>query len=620
MGRDSVQPVTAALSLRDLEFAYGKGASIRGVSLQLQPGDCYGFLGHNGAGKTTVMRLALGLLRPQRGSVRIFGIDALTDPVAARAQAGALIERPGFHLQATASENLRVLAQLQGMSRREAVAEGDRVLELTGLRAARDRRVGTFSLGMRQRLGIAQALLGMPRLLLLDEPTGGLDPEGIADLRRLLVHLTRYEGTAVLVSSHQLAELDGLCNRIGVLREGAMVVEGDLAHLRGQLAARHVVTGTSLEVLERFLREDGLAPVRDDHALHVDLGARRPAAVLRALQQVGEVDSFAPESISLETIYLRASTLQSQQHAEVVSTAGPAAALQPRRGSARRPLLRAWLHELRVLGLQRSSALLLLPCIVGAWSVLDYHGRVLATSDRVRRGELFSADEGSGHLATAHALQSAVPLLALCILWLASQSMAADYSGDTLRNTLLRPLRRVHVLLGKFLALATTAVVGWAATSASVVGASALAFGFRDLEDVSKHGDRQVLADARDVAPVMLDALGNLLLPVVATAAVGLMVSTLSKRPARALMLSLVLLLGLESARGHARGSTGWLLSSHLPVGLRDDSAVGYFASIARGAADANWQFADLAVWAPVGWTALALLASGLALSRLRIS
>jgi ABC-type transport system involved in multi-copper enzyme maturation permease subunit len=213
-----------------------------------------------------------------------------------------------------------------------------------------------------------------------------------------------------------------------------------------------------------------------------------------------------------------------------------------------------------------------------------------------------------------------VALLALCILWLASQSMAADYSADTLRNTLLRPVRRVHVLCGKFLALATTACVGWAAVAASIVSASALAFGFRDLEDVSKHGDRQVLADARDVAPVMLDALGNLLLPVVATAAVGLMVSTLSKRPARALMLSLALLLGLEAVRGHMRPATGLLLSSHLPVGLRDDSVVGYFASIARGAADANWQFADLAVATPLGWIALALLASGFALSRLRIS
>ena len=612
--------MTAALTLRDLDFAYGKGGSIRGVSLQLQPGDCYGFLGHNGAGKTTVMRLALGLLRPQRGSVRIFGIDALRDPVAARAQAGALIERPGFHLQATALENLRLLAQLQGMPRRAAAAEGDRVLELTGLRAARERRVGTFSLGMRQRLGIAQALLGMPRLLLLDEPTGGLDPEGIADLRRLLVHLTRDEGVAVLVSSHQLAELDGLCNRIGVLREGAMVVEGDLAHLRNQLAAQHVVTGTPLDALAQVLRDEGHAPVREDHRLRVDLGTRQPAAVLRSLVRAGEVDSFAPEAISLETIYLRASSLRSQDHAPVVDADGAPAALAPRMGTARMPMLRAWLHELRVLGLQRSSALLLLPCIAGAWSVFDYHGRVLATMGRVQRGELFSADEGSGHLATANALQSAVPLLALCILWLASQSMAADYSADTLRNTLLRPVRRVHVLCGKFLALATTACVGWAAVAASIVSASALAFGFRDLEDVSKHGDRQVLADARDVAPVMLDALGNLLLPVVATAAVGLMVSTLSKRPARALMLSLALLLGLEAVRGHMRPATGLLLSSHLPVGLRDDSVVGYFASIARGAADANWQFADLAVATPLGWIALALLASGFALSRLRIS
>ncbi len=615
-----MQPVTAALTLRDLDFAYGKGGSIRGVSLQLQRGDCYGFLGHNGAGKTTVMRLALGLLRPQRGTVRIFGIDALRDPVAARAQAGALIERPGFHLQATALENLRLLAQMQGMSRRAAAAEGDRVLDLTGLRSARDRRVGTFSLGMRQRLGIAQALLGMPRLLLLDEPTGGLDPEGIADLRSLLVHLTRDEGVAVLVSSHQLAELDGLCNRIGVLRAGAMVVEGDIQHLRNQLAAQHVLTGQPIEVIEQVLREEGHVPVRNGNALRVDLGARQPAVVLRSLLRTAEVSSFAPEPISLETIYLRAATLRSQDHVAVAEGVAEGAAPGPRMGTARMPLLRAWLHELRVLGLQRSSALLLMPCIVGAWSVLDYHGRVLATSERVRRGELFSADEGSGHLAAANALQSAVPLLALCILWLASQSMAADYAADTLRNTLLRTVRRLHVLCGKFLALATTACIGWVGVAASILGASGVAFGFGDLEDVSKNGDRQVLADARDVAPVMVDAFCSLLLPLVATAAVGLMVSTLSRRPARALMLSLALLLGLEAVRGHMRPATGMLLSSHLPMGLRDDSVVGYFASIARGAADANWQFADLALVVPLAWIALALAVSGFALSRLRVS
>ncbi|MFT7535573.1 MAG: ABC-type multidrug transport system ATPase subunit, partial [Hyphomicrobiaceae bacterium] len=194
-----------ALALRDLHFGYGSRAAVRGVSLQLQAGDCYGFLGHNGAGKTTVMRLCLGLLRPARGSVRIFGIDPSSDRRRANSLVGALIERPGFHLHVSARQNLVALARLQGIAKRLANAEVGRVIECVGLNEAMNRKVGTFSMGMRQRLGIAQALLGKPRLLFLDEPTNGLDPEGIADLRALLHRLTREEGTAIMLSSHQLA-------------------------------------------------------------------------------------------------------------------------------------------------------------------------------------------------------------------------------------------------------------------------------------------------------------------------------------------------------------------------------------------------------------------------------
>ncbi|MFN9706923.1 MAG: ABC transporter ATP-binding protein [Planctomycetota bacterium] len=193
--------MTPALELRDLHFAYGRGASVRGVSLTLHAGDCCGFLGHNGAGKTTVMRLALGLLRPSRGSVRVLGIDALAQPRAAKAQCGALIERPGFHLQATARQNLLALARLQGMTRPLAGAEADRVLVRTGLVDAAHRAVGSFSMGMRQRLGIAQALLGRPRVLLLDEPTNVLDPEGVTDLKALLRSLAR-DDAGWLLTSH----------------------------------------------------------------------------------------------------------------------------------------------------------------------------------------------------------------------------------------------------------------------------------------------------------------------------------------------------------------------------------------------------------------------------------
>jgi ABC-2 type transport system ATP-binding protein len=312
--------VNEALALRELQFKYGSRAAVRGVSLQLQAGDCYGFLGHNGAGKTTVMRLCLGLLRPSHGSVRIFGIDPGQERRRANSLVGALIERPGFHLHVSARQNLVALARLQGIAKHLAKVEVGRVIECVGLNDAIDRKVGTFSMGMRQRLGIAQALLGKPRLLFLDEPTNGLDPEGIADLRALLHRLTREEGTAIMLSSHQLAELDGLCNRVGVLREGSMVIEGDLDSLRRRVGVRHVITGEPIAEMQRELEGMNLEPSRDGDRLFVNLGERKADDVTRALATKTKLASFAPEQATLERIYLHAASADADQQESAAPT------------------------------------------------------------------------------------------------------------------------------------------------------------------------------------------------------------------------------------------------------------------------------------------------------------
>jgi ABC-2 type transport system ATP-binding protein len=613
--------VTAALELRDLHFGYGRAAAVRSVSLTLQPGDCYGFLGHNGAGKTTVLRLALGLLRPSRGSVHVFGIDALRDPVTAHAQVGALVERPGFHLHLSARANLRALARLQGLPRALAAAETERVLDLLGLAAAADRKVAAFSLGMRQRLGIAQAVLGRPRLLLLDEPTNGLDPEGIADLRAVLRRLVQEEGTAVLLSSHQLAELDGLCNRIGVLRDGAMVVEGDLAWLRDQLRPQHRLRGTPLDALAAQLQQRGMASERLGDELRFELGAREPSQLLRELLVHGDVRAFAPEPVTMEALYLRAAELQSQPPAAIapaVPTHSPAHAPM---GHATWPRLRAFAHELRLLRLQKSTfALALLPALLAAWRVFAHHRHVQHNLARVGRGELFSADAGSGHLATALALQQALPLLALCLIWLASQSLAADLHGDTLRNTLLRAVRRGHVVLGKLLALTVVAAIAYALLVATTLATAGALFGFGDLEEVSKNGDRQVLADARDVGGVLLRTLLCAAWPLPALLATSLAASALARRPARALVFAAALVLLPELFRERLRDHAGWLLTSHLPIGLRDDSVLGWFGALARGAADALWPWQASALTAPLCWLATGFVATVLQVRRLRLA
>ncbi|MEI6130430.1 MAG: ATP-binding cassette domain-containing protein, partial [Planctomycetota bacterium] len=408
--------MTQALEVRALRFGYGRSESVHDVSLSLATGDCYGFLGHNGAGKTTVLRLCLGLLSPRSGSVHIHGIDALRSPREARALLGAMVERPGFHLQATALQNLASLARLQGMSRKIASTESWRVIELLSLKNAAGWPVGAFSLGMRQRLGIAQALLGKPRLLLLDEPTNGLDPEGIADLRALLRHLSRDEGTTVLLSSHQLQEIEGLCTRIGVLREGRMALEGNVEDLRREIPKRHIVQGTPMESMRARLIELGLAPISDGEQMLVDLGPRSAGTVARALTEIGELTAFSPESITLESIYLRATRIEEPVSTPKSSATQKAAttsdaqriAVSPGFGTTKRPRFRAYRHEVHVL-LRRplTKVLLFLPAAFAAISVNTYRQQVGASLERVQAKEQFSADSGSGHLAVAHALLAA---------------------------------------------------------------------------------------------------------------------------------------------------------------------------------------------------------------------
>lgn len=616
-----------ALSVHDLAYRYGRRDAVQGVSLHVEPGDCYGFLGHNGAGKTTVLRLCLGLLAPHRGRVRIFGSDVATDGRMARAHTGALVERPGFHPRATAWQNLVWLGRLQGLTRPLAQAEASRALDRTGLSAAADRAVGTFSLGMRQRLGVAQALLGSPRLLLLDEPANGLDPEGIADLRALLRQLTREEGVAVLLSSHQLQELEGLCNRIGVLREGRMVVEGAVGALRARLQTHHLVAGAPREALAARLQALGLAAERTDEALRVDLAGRPPAAVLRQLTAVADVVSFAPEPVTLEAIYRRAEDLAGvvaegpSDPAAPSTPTTPAEAPEVEGQPPPSPRWRAFAHELRVLRGRRSTfALLALPSAVAFASVLSYAHRVAQGLERVRVGERFSADAGSAQLAALQALQAAVPTLGVVLLWFASQSLAADVARDTLRNTLQRAVTRTDVLLGKAGALGAVALTGLVAAVAAAVLTGALRIGFHDLEEITKGGDHQVLAASAQATAALWTALRHLLLPLGALAALALAASAVAARPALALGLALLFVVGPELLRPTLGEHAGWLLSSHLPTALRDDSVLGWATATARGAADANWPWQSRAVLAPLAWLGAALLLAWQRLRRLRLA
>ncbi|MGW2561996.1 ABC transporter ATP-binding protein [Streptomyces sp. NPDC001514] len=213
----------AALTIRQLYKHYGSHRALDGVDLTVRAGEVYGLLGPNGAGKTTLMKVLLGLQRPTSGTVEIFGRPVGRESLA---EVGALIEVPGLWPTLTADETLKVHARL----RRVPEDWIEPALRLVKMTEARSRKVGAYSLGMRWRLGIAVALLARPRLIVLDEPTNGLDPVGIREMRGIIRSLAG-EGVAVLIASHQLAEVAQVCDRVQVLTNGRTRYEGPLAGL-----------------------------------------------------------------------------------------------------------------------------------------------------------------------------------------------------------------------------------------------------------------------------------------------------------------------------------------------------------------------------------------------------
>jgi ABC-2 type transport system ATP-binding protein len=224
----------APVEVRDLVKRYGEIVAVDGVTLTVEAGDVFGYLGPNGAGKTTSLRMMLGLIRPTSGSVSIFGRDPLLGVDALDGVAG-FVEEPRFYPYLSGRKNLELLAGLDRMG--AGRARIDEVLDVVELRARAKDRVGGYSHGMRQRLGIAAALLRSPRLLLLDEPATGLDPAGMRDMRELVRRLA-HEGITVMLSSHLLAEVEELCNRVAIIRRGRIVYEGSLADLKRTASGR----------------------------------------------------------------------------------------------------------------------------------------------------------------------------------------------------------------------------------------------------------------------------------------------------------------------------------------------------------------------------------------------
>ncbi len=614
-----------ALELIQLTHSFGRQRALDRVSLRVENGDCYGFLGHNGAGKTTALRIALGLMRPESGSVRIDGFDTVEHPREARARVGGLVEVPGFYGPLNAVQNLRLLAGLQGIRRKQAGRSIPELLELVGLPDVGAKPVRAFSQGMRQRLGLAQAMLGEPEYLLLDEPTNGLDPEGIAELRALLQRLTREEGVTVMLSSHQLSEIADICNRVSLLRQGKLLVEAETSSL---LAAEGRYLLQTAQDPSELLQKMQIPFEPAQGGWHLTLNGNTPDDVAGAVVEARlGLKGLAPQPPTLEEIYLQytRATSQPPSAAPAAAAAAPPPA-KPRPPEVRKapsfPTGRVVRHELtRALLSPKLWLVMALPALFAGLAVFLHKVRSQGYLEEVGR-QIFSTSRVTAFEGLGVGLSSGLPLAVLVIVALASQSLAGDLRRGTLRNMLLRPLRRSQVGLGKCLAVCALGLVCYLmVVGVSLVTAASL-FDFTDVVEILPNGGQFPLISAAELWPELWSVLFAPLPGLFAFAGLGFAAGAMVRSPAAALGLGLGFMGASDLARALAR-SFRWeylLPAAYVPSPLGDVSHIQYYVNVSQGVANARFEYAGTAIVVPLVWGVLCFALGTLILSRRPVS
>lgn len=274
------------------------------LCLQVPENSIYGFLGPNGAGKTTTIRLLLGLLKKQQGSVSIFGKPFDQNRIGILQKTGTLVEAPSIYAHLTATENLELLRRLYG-SPKKRIAE---VLDLVGLSATGRKKAGQFSLGMKQRLSIAIALLHEPQLLILDEPTNGLDPNGIIEMRELLKKLNRENGMTMLISSHLLPEIEKLATHVGILHKGRLLFQGSLPELilRQQQASLTMMDTTDNPLTLKMLMAENIPACFENGKIVLQVSEKEKLAAINRQLVAAQIGVFEIAAIKndLESIFI----------------------------------------------------------------------------------------------------------------------------------------------------------------------------------------------------------------------------------------------------------------------------------------------------------------------------
>ncbi len=290
--------MSIALEADRLTKTYGAVRALDDFSIAIPAGGVYGILGPNGAGKSTLFRIALGLVRPTEGSARLFG--AAPGDITALRKVGAMIETPRYPAYLTGRDTLKMLALESGAKN----ADIDGWLERVGIAHAADRSTSGYSVGMKQRLGLAAAFFTKPELVILDEPTSGMDPAGIQEIRALIVDLAQREGVTVILASHQLDEVRRVCERVAILSKGKVVAEGGVAELTAGEARLRITTASPIAQVLAVLGAKGAADGAD--AVLADIRREETPALIRSLVEAGvEITEARWRDADLEGVYLK---------------------------------------------------------------------------------------------------------------------------------------------------------------------------------------------------------------------------------------------------------------------------------------------------------------------------
>ena len=298
---------------KDLTKKYGDITAVNGLNLRINRGDIFGFLGPNGAGKTTTILMLLGLTEPTSGSVFVAGFNSTREPLKVKRVTGYVPDKVGFYDDMTAENNLFYTARLNGLSDEVIQERIDDALGIVGLPNVLERKVGEFSLGMKQRLAIADILIKMPDIAIMDEPTSGIDPEGISHMLDLIARIAKEKDMTIIMSSHQLYQVQRICTRVGMLMNGQLVAEGPIEELgrttfgEGQFRVEIKLTEVTDDIIAAVKEIEGVLDIdQSDEVLSVTCSQDlRPQIARAVINSQGMLVEMKIESYALEDIYLK---------------------------------------------------------------------------------------------------------------------------------------------------------------------------------------------------------------------------------------------------------------------------------------------------------------------------